>query len=96
MAIEPAQLAHLAKLARLQLDPAKESELARSLSGILDLADTLAAVNTNGVVPLAHPLDMQLRLRADEVIDRSDQREHYLRQAPASAGGYFLVPKVIE
>ena len=56
-------------------------------------------VDTEGIEPMAHPLDAQLpdgqRLRPDEVTER-DRREDYQKVAPATQDGLYLVPKVIE
>jgi aspartyl-tRNA(Asn)/glutamyl-tRNA(Gln) amidotransferase subunit C len=46
-------------------------------------------------VPMAHPLDAAQRLRPDEVTEAND-RDHMQQNAPATAGGLYLVPKVIE
>ena len=52
-------------------------------------------VNTDNIVPLAHPLDHNQRLRPD-VITETNLREQLLAGAPATAEGLFLVPRVIE
>ena len=53
------------------------------------------AVDTDGVVPMAHPLHMSQRLRADEVTE-TDKREKFQSIAPQTEAGLYLVPKVIE
>jgi len=55
----------------------------------------MAAVDTDGVEPMGHPLDMSQPLRADGVIE-ADQREAFQSIAPAVEKGLYLVPKVIE
>ena len=59
----------------------------------------MRAVDTSGVIPLAHPVDVTgdiaLRLRED-VAREPNQREANQRSAPAVEAGLFLVPKVIE
>jgi aspartyl-tRNA(Asn)/glutamyl-tRNA(Gln) amidotransferase subunit C len=52
-------------------------------------------VDTAGVVPMAHPLDMAQRLRTDDVTE-TNQREHFQAIAPRVEAGLYLVPKVIE
>ena len=59
------------------------------------LVDAMQKVNTDGVEPLANPLDAQQRLRAD-VVTANNQREAFMAIAPKSEAGLFLVPKVIE
>ena len=89
------QVLAIAHLARLQVEDAEIDGYAAELSGILEVVDQLAAVEVEGVEPLAHPTDMVQRLRADAVTE-PDQRETLLAGAPKSERGLFLVPKVIE
>nr|BFE91447.1 hypothetical protein GCM10020185_19830 [Pseudomonas brassicacearum subsp. brassicacearum] len=55
----------------------------------------MQAVNTDGIEPLAHPLEASQRLRAD-VVTESNHREAYQSIAPAVENGLYLVPKVID
>ena len=55
----------------------------------------MQAVDTDGVEPLAHPLEATQRLRADAVTEEN-RREAYQAIAPAVEDGLYLVPKVIE
>ena len=55
----------------------------------------MQAVDTTGVEPMSHGLDMVLRLR-DDAVTEINRRDVFLKNAPESADGYFLVPKVIE
>jgi aspartyl-tRNA(Asn)/glutamyl-tRNA(Gln) amidotransferase subunit C len=55
----------------------------------------LQAVNTDGVLPMAHPLDAVQRLRAD-IVTEPNQRETFQAIAPATQDGLYLVPQVIE
>ena len=55
----------------------------------------MQAVDTDGIEPLAHPLEATQRLRAD-VVGESNRRDAYQAIAPAVAEGLYLVPKVIE
>lgn len=95
MSLSNADVAKIAHLARLAVDPADAEALGRELSTILDLVAQMDAANTKGVSPMAHPLDMAQRLRPDRVTE-SDQRAVYQAGAPAVESGLFLVPKVIE
>ena len=69
------------------------------LNDFFDIVQKMRAVDTTGVVPLAHPFetigDIALRLRPD-VASEPDQREANQRSAPSVEAGLFLVPKVIE
>jgi aspartyl-tRNA(Asn)/glutamyl-tRNA(Gln) amidotransferase subunit C len=95
MALDNADILNIAKLARLQVNDNQVDDYANSISSILDLVDAMQKVNTDGVEPLANPLDAQQRLRAD-VVTANNQREAFMAIAPKSEAGLFLVPKVIE
>lgn len=95
MALTRREVDHIAHLARLALSDEEAGEYAGQLSRILELVDQLKQVDTQGVEPMAHPLDMAQRLRADEVTE-SDRRELYQRNAPQAERGLYLVPRVIE
>ena len=95
MALDNADILKIAKLARLQVDADQVDNYANSISSILDLVDAMQKVDTDGVEPLANPLDAHQRLRADEVT-ASNKRDEFMAIAPKSEAGLFLVPKVIE
>lgn len=95
MSLTPEQVQQVAHLARLELAPAKTAVYAQQLSNILDMVDQLTAVDTQAVMPMAHPLGLTQRLRPDAVTE-GNRRETYQAHAPAVEGGLFLVPKVIE
>jgi aspartyl-tRNA(Asn)/glutamyl-tRNA(Gln) amidotransferase subunit C len=95
MSLTADDVAKIAHLARLAIEPGQTDALGRELTNILDLVAQMDAVDTDDVEPMAHPLEMAQRLREDEVSEK-DQRERYQRTAPAVENGLFLVPKVIE
>jgi aspartyl-tRNA(Asn)/glutamyl-tRNA(Gln) amidotransferase subunit C len=85
----------IAHLARLGIDQHDVAHYAADLSGILDLMTQMGQLHTDGVTPMAHPLDQMQRLRDDQVSE-TDQRDAFLAIAPQSEAGLYLVPKVIE
>jgi aspartyl-tRNA(Asn)/glutamyl-tRNA(Gln) amidotransferase subunit C len=95
MAINPSQIAKLAVLARIAISDDDAQEVADRISRVLALVDQLQAVDTQGVLPMAHPLDAVQRLRAD-VVTEPNQRELFQSIAPATQDGLYLVPQVIE
>ena len=95
MSLSPEQVQQVAHLARLELKPEKTTLYATQLSNILAMVDQLTAANTQGVAPMAHPLELTQRLRPD-VVTEPNLRETYQAHAPAVEEGLFLVPKVIE
>jgi aspartyl-tRNA(Asn)/glutamyl-tRNA(Gln) amidotransferase subunit C len=95
MSLNSKEVGAVAHLARLSLTEEQAARSARELSAILELVGQLARVDTRSVEPLAHPLGMTQRLRAD-VVSEPDQRDAFLAIAPAADEGLFLVPRVIE
>lgn len=85
----------VAHLARLSIDGTEIETTTKKFTAILALINEMQEVNTDNIVPLAHPLDHNQRLRPD-VITEANQRERLLAGAPATAEGLFLVPRVIE
>jgi aspartyl-tRNA(Asn)/glutamyl-tRNA(Gln) amidotransferase subunit C len=96
MSLNRSQVEGIAHLARLEITEAQMPVYVDSLSRIIDFVEQLAAADTAGTEPMAHPLaDQVQRLRADEVIE-TNQREKYQQNASSVAAGLYLVPKVIE
>ena len=85
----------IAHLARLAITEQEVDAYAASLSRILGLIEQMNAVDTQGVVPMAHPQEGGLRLRDDQITE-TDQRDKFQHIAPATEAGLYLVPKVIE
>ncbi len=95
MSLKRTDVENIAHLARLAVGEAEVDAYAADLSRILELVERMGEVDTSGVSPMAHPLDMCQRLRADQVTE-TDRREHFQMVAPRVEGGLYLVPKVIE
>ena len=95
MAISEDEVKKVARLARLAVPEERLAAYTQGLSNILNLVDQLRAVDTTGVEPMAHPLDMVQRLRED-VVTETDHRAQYQAIAPEVEKGLYLVPKVIE
>lgn len=99
MSLNAQDIARIANLARLELQPEESERMLAQINGFFEIVERMRAVDTSGVEPLTHPVaaiqEVALRLREDvasEVIDR----EANMRNAPAAEAGLFLVPKVIE
>ena len=95
MAVTVDDVRYIAALARLRFSEAEEKRLAAQMSQMLDYVDTLGTLDTTGVPPMAHVLDLHNVFRADEAQQRL-AREDALRNAPDADREYFRVPKVIE
>lgn len=95
MSLKPSDVEYLAHLARLQVDPAELPGVVDKLTRIVGFVDQLQQVDTAGVEPMAHPLDMNQRLRPDQVTE-TDDSARYQQNAAQVAEGLYLVPRVIE
>jgi len=95
MSLSTDDVAKIAHLARLAVEPEEFEALGRDLSNILGLVAQMDVDDTESVVPMAHPLEMAQRLRED-VVTEENRRDSYQANAPAVENGLFLVPKVIE
>lgn len=95
MSLDAADVEKIAHLARLGIAAGDIPGYSRNLSDILAFVEQLNAVDTAGVVPLAHPLEATQRLRPDTVTE-VDAREEFQQVAPLTEAGLYLVPRVIE
>jgi aspartyl-tRNA(Asn)/glutamyl-tRNA(Gln) amidotransferase subunit C len=86
--------AYVARLARLDLTKDELDTYAGQLATVLDHAAAVAALDTDGVMPTAHPLPLRNVLREDEV-QPSLERDEVLAQAPAAEDGRFRVPRIL-
>lgn len=99
MSLNAQDIDRIANLAKLQLQPAEAERMREQINGFFNIVESMRAVDTTGVEPLAHPVaviqDVALRLRND-VVSEPNNREANQKSAPAVERGLFLVPKVIE
>lgn len=95
MSLSDDQIRRLARLARIALQPGETAEVGSRLNRILELVGEIQAVDTTGIEPMSHALDVVQRLRPDEAAE-ADRRILHQSVAPAVEEGLYLVPKVIE
>ena len=95
MSIDRADIEKLGELARIAITEENIEATTRSINEVLALVDQLQTADTEGVKPLANPLDATQRLRHDE-ISEIDRRDDFQPLAPATENGLYLVPKVID
>ena len=84
----------VANLARLEFSEEELGEITKQLGKVVDLVDELSQVDTQGVEPLVHAIELTNVLAADSVkpsLDRADA----LKNAPASDEECFRVPAVL-
>lgn len=94
MKITAEEVLHVAKLARLEIEPDSVDQMADQLATILTYVEKLGEVNTGNVSPTSHAIALTNAFREDEVRG-SLPREEALENAPAKEDGGFVVPKVI-
>jgi len=88
-------VAHIAHLARLEIGPEELDGVVEKLGRIVDFVDQLQSADTSAVTPMAHPMDMSQRLRADAVTE-ADRRDLYQQNSAAVEDGLYTVPRVLE
>lgn len=95
MAIDAATVRKVAHLARIKTPDDRLEPLAGELNGILAWIDQLSEVDVEGVEPMTSNVAQVLRLR-DDVVTDGGRVADVLANAPRSADGFFVVPKVVE
>lgn len=95
MSLDKNDVEKIAHLARIAIAEDDIPGYATSLSSILELVEQMDAVDTENVVPMAHPHAAYQRLRED-VVSEENQREHFQKMTPNVENGLYLVPKVLD
>ena len=95
MSLNSHDVSRIAQLARIELSASENESTRDQLNGILGFIAQLQAVNTDGVAPMAHAVDVVQRLRADAATE-PDRRDAFQAVAPDTEAGLYLVPRVIE
>ncbi|MGB1683144.1 MAG: Asp-tRNA(Asn)/Glu-tRNA(Gln) amidotransferase subunit GatC [Arenicellales bacterium] len=95
MSISEKDVMRVARLARLKIAGGEIANYQAGLTEILTLVAQMDDCDTDGVAPLAHPQDIALRLRDDQVTE-TNQRERLQSSAPQVEDGLYLVPRVVE
>lgn len=92
--ITPDDVRHVAKLARLDVTDEEVELFAGQLAAVLEHAQDVEALDTEGVPATAHPLPLQNVLRDDIPRDGVD-RDEVLAMAPSAESGRFRVPRIL-
>lgn len=95
MKITREEVAHVARLAMLEITEQEVVLYTQQLNAILEYADRLKELETKSVAPMAHVLPLHNVFREDEE-SSCLTREAALANAPAEEDGMFRVPRVIE
>ncbi|MEI7835667.1 MAG: Asp-tRNA(Asn)/Glu-tRNA(Gln) amidotransferase subunit GatC [Planctomycetota bacterium] len=92
--ITPDQVRHIGRLARIELTDDQAAAFGRQLADIVGYFDKLKELDTTGVEPMVHALEVANVLAAD-VAEASLDAQAALANAPDRDGDFFKVPKVI-
>ena len=95
MTISQQDLDKIAQLAYLDAEEKHAAQLAEDISAIMDFVEQLRAVDTTGIAPMYHALDLHQTMRPDEVTEENCL-EQLAALAPLFEEDYYLVPKVLE
>lgn len=95
MAFNEETVANVANLARLNLTDEQKQKFASEVDGILNWVEQLQEVNVEGVEPLISVTEQTNAIRADVVTDGGIQTD-LMKNAPESAHGFYVVPKMVE
>ena len=95
MSVDAATVRRIAHLARIALAEEEVEPLQVELNAILAFVEQLSEVDVSGVDPMTSVMPMAMKKRADVVTDGGDP-DAILKNAPATEGQFFLVPKVVE
>lgn len=95
MAITRDEVLHVARLARLALSEEEADRLKDQLGGILEYIRQLDALDTGGIVPTSHAVEMGTPFRYD-LVRPFGEKEALLANAPDREGDFFRVPRILE
>ena len=95
MSVDKTTVAKIARLARINVPDDRLEPLAAELNGILNWIAELDEVNTDNVEPLASVTGHALPMR-DDVVTDGNRLDDVLSNVSEGAGGFFVVPKVVE
>ena len=95
MKLNRQDIEHVALLSRLELSENDLDKYTEQLDAILEYIDVLNQVDTSGVEPMAHVLELRNVMRPD-VVQPSLSQAEALSNAPEPENGFFKVPKIVE
>jgi aspartyl-tRNA(Asn)/glutamyl-tRNA(Gln) amidotransferase subunit C len=95
MSVDAVTVRRIAHLARIAVTEAEVPHLQGELNAMLAFVEQLSEVNVEGVEPMTSVMPMEMKKRPDVVTD-GEIADDIVRNAPATEGHFFLVPKVVE
>ncbi len=94
MSLTRAEVEKVSLLGRLLLTPAELQRMTAQLGQVVDYMNLLAELDTEGVEPMAHAIELTNVFR-DDVVRPSLPREQALANAPQHDREHYLVPAVL-
>ncbi len=94
MSLSPAEVQRIAHLARMQLSEAELVVYSEQLKAIVAFVDQLQSVDTQGVEPMVHAIELTNVLAADQVAVGLS-RDQALANSPDHDDECFRVPAVL-
>ncbi len=95
MEFDKKNLLKLGKLARISIKDDKLGSLGEDLNSILNFVDQLQEIKTDQVDPTSNSLEQKL-LSRDDIVEKINEAEDILANAPEQEMNFYVVPKVIE
>ena len=95
MSVDDKTVRRIAHLARIAVADDEAEHLQGEINAILAFVEQLSEVNVEGIEPMTSVTPMAMKSR-DDVVTDGGIAEDIVRNAPATADHFFLVPKVVE
>ena len=95
MEFDKKNLLKLGKLARISIKDDKLDSVGEDLNSILKFVDQLQEIKTDQVDPTSNSLEQKLLSRED-IVEKINEAEDVLENAPEQEMNFYVVPKVIE
>jgi aspartyl-tRNA(Asn)/glutamyl-tRNA(Gln) amidotransferase subunit C len=95
MTVDRDTVKRIAKLARLALEESQLPAMEEELNAMLALVEQLSEVDVEGIPPMTSVVESRLKMR-DDVVTDGGYAADLMKNAPASEGSFFVVPKVVE
>lgn len=93
--ISKEEVKHVANLARLAITEEETEMFTNQLDAIIKFAEQLNELDTTGVEPTTHVLEMKNILREDKA-EKGLPVEDVVKNAPDHKDGYIRVPSILE
>jgi len=95
MAVTKDQVKYIASLAKLEIAESELDAFTKEMEQIIEFADSLNKIDTEGIEPTVHIQGIENVLRKDSE-PKSFDTDELLKNAPEKADNCFSVPKVVE